>query len=822
MNSVIKESLTDFEAYLMAFEQSCGELIPYHHDPDPKIALKERVAVLGITDSGEGHASETFRRFNKLAWSEASQKAFIDCLASLNPDLNIFYGYTKTKPMVIPITELGTLYKKYSAIYSGGCISPKEFRSIIGADKLPSNSEELDEKMEIAEDRVNDWRTATLIALSQRCSVLNRTPMRDADRTKLVLKYFKTSIDTHILRRMNTVFSLAIPHKVFSDPKVATAFVQENLSAQDQVTIDNYSRFTGSELSEEVQTLFALYLHVIRAVSLTDQNHSEDANSVLKWCYECYRTFVQSFHFSQLPFGTRMDVDTVETYKALSALDSVLSDNPSLVNALPRLPMFEVASESAYLRLGAQLLTGLSKLAPLAEQFTALFDTVSARDLPIMEFKETEFAANIADLAATMPTPVILQLMYATEWSSLFKTELFDPEPLTLDSLKAAWNNEADSVSADSVIAREAEKFEQLHNIKIDPRIEPFIYAQLKLHCLHFALNTVPYARYASLIPDYRSAYMGLSDAFKTGMEALFHSIRLNDQDVVEMTKADIEKALAANQFAKVAELAKSLPTEQDLKDDESNLISVFTDLATEINAVTDEFLPKVFEPESHETPDSVDSIDTLKSELERAELENQTIKEKLEALEESHALLETALDHANENLQALGSATYSTPSRPSESITNRELVSKVLQDKLSASDALHIFAQTFPHHEVLESAFLSAKTSNYQHGTKLLQALMLLGGEYAEALTSGQADATARECLGNWYRAQESETVQISQTLRKHREFVYKGQTVMFKKHLTLGAKRDPRTTIQVYFLWEKQHLVIGYCGEHLPTASN
>lgn len=49
-----------------------------------------------------------------------------------------------------------------------------------------------------------------------------------------------------------------------------------------------------------------------------------------------------------------------------------------------------------------------------------------------------------------------------------------------------------------------------------------------------------------------------------------------------------------------------------------------------------------------------------------------------------------------------------------------------------------------------------------------------------------------------------------------------YKGQRVNIGRHLKLGSRRDPSTTLRIHFHWddEDQRIVIHHAGEHLPTS--
>ncbi len=122
----------------------------------------------------------------------------------------------------------------------------------------------------------------------------------------------------------------------------------------------------------------------------------------------------------------------------------------------------------------------------------------------------------------------------------------------------------------------------------------------------------------------------------------------------------------------------------------------------------------------------------------------------------------------------------------------------------------------------VLDSAFESAKKSDsFRQPERLYSLLTCLITDYAEALRRGTPDASARQLLGNAYRAQESEPVQTSRRLARLRTFRYEGRDVMMTQHLGIGATSDAPSTIRVHFLWDGAlgRIVIGYAGPHLPT---
>ena len=125
----------------------------------------------------------------------------------------------------------------------------------------------------------------------------------------------------------------------------------------------------------------------------------------------------------------------------------------------------------------------------------------------------------------------------------------------------------------------------------------------------------------------------------------------------------------------------------------------------------------------------------------------------------------------------------------------------------------------------VLDSARGSArKMTRFIYGRDLLDLLLRLVRTYRDALVDG-CDTKARSVFGrNEYAAKESETVMANKATRRHRTFEYDGMQVEMFRHLKIGVDDDPTRTIRVHFHWDgdRQKIVIGYCGEHLPVPSH
>jgi hypothetical protein len=125
----------------------------------------------------------------------------------------------------------------------------------------------------------------------------------------------------------------------------------------------------------------------------------------------------------------------------------------------------------------------------------------------------------------------------------------------------------------------------------------------------------------------------------------------------------------------------------------------------------------------------------------------------------------------------------------------------------------------------ILESARSSAKRmSRFGCGRELLDLLVRLVTTYREGLMNGGGDSNARQVFGkNEYAAKESELVMATQSLRRRRVFEYNGAPVEMFRHLKIGIGDDVTKTIRVHFHWDadREKIVLGYCGEHLPVSS-
>ena len=152
-------------------------------------------------------------------------------------------------------------------------------------------------------------------------------------------------------------------------------------------------------------------------------------------------------------------------------------------------------------------------------------------------------------------------------------------------------------------------------------------------------------------------------------------------------------------------------------------------------------------------------------------------------------------------------------------------LLEAALKDELSPLDCLNLIEQVYVNRcTVLDSARSSArKMTRFIHGRELLDLLKRLVTTYRDELVDG-GDTKARRVFGkNEYAAKESETVMKNKRMGRQRIFDYHGTQVEMFSHLKIGVEDDPTRTIRVHFHWDgdRQKIVIGHCGEHLPVSS-
>ncbi len=121
-----------------------------------------------------------------------------------------------------------------------------------------------------------------------------------------------------------------------------------------------------------------------------------------------------------------------------------------------------------------------------------------------------------------------------------------------------------------------------------------------------------------------------------------------------------------------------------------------------------------------------------------------------------------------------------------------------------------------------LESADESARISVYKNPDRVYEVFLALYTVASEWTTKdgnlGQSWKQALRNLG-------FDVHQVSQTSgtkwKSDYDFVYKGKSLLFSEHITIGAKQsDKCCSIHWYRDDKNLVIVIGYCGEHLPNT--
>ena len=123
----------------------------------------------------------------------------------------------------------------------------------------------------------------------------------------------------------------------------------------------------------------------------------------------------------------------------------------------------------------------------------------------------------------------------------------------------------------------------------------------------------------------------------------------------------------------------------------------------------------------------------------------------------------------------------------------------------------------------VLDSATESAQEmTRFTKGHELLDLLKRLVTDYRDKLLES-GDSEAHKVFGkNEYAAHESETVKGNKGMSRKRTFLYDGQQVEMFRHVKISVRDDVAKTIRVHFHWDanREKIVIGYCGKHLPVS--
>ena len=145
--------------------------------------------------------------------------------------------------------------------------------------------------------------------------------------------------------------------------------------------------------------------------------------------------------------------------------------------------------------------------------------------------------------------------------------------------------------------------------------------------------------------------------------------------------------------------------------------------------------------------------------------------------------------------------------------------------DRPKVTEVLEIVRTLAPDRvEILPSAWQSAEEmdDHFEATDRLLQLLSKLVTTYADTLKE-KGDAQARLVFASGEFSAKESTATSKGQLGALRKFLYKGELVAMERHLKIGVANNRSTTLRVYFLWdaEDEKCVLGWCGEHLPTAT-
>lgn len=231
------------------------------------------------------------------------------------------------------------------------------------------------------------------------------------------------------------------------------------------------------------------------------------------------------------------------------------------------------------------------------------------------------------------------------------------------------------------------------------------------------------------------------------------------------------------------------------------------------------EQLRQALDEASNQAADQERFFNELVEENAGLEVELSRYKDDLEATQDE-------LRTNNFQLKSLKDQVSSATGGSSGTTIPEALLTIALKDELSPIDCIEFIEQAHGNScTVLDSARSSAKKmTRFLYGRVLLGLLVRLVTTYREALKDG-GDSKARVVFGkSEYAAKESQTVMANKAMCRQRTFDYDGTKVEMFRHLKIGVDDDPTRTIRVHFHWDgnRQKIVIGYCGEHLPVSGH
>lgn len=224
--------------------------------------------------------------------------------------------------------------------------------------------------------------------------------------------------------------------------------------------------------------------------------------------------------------------------------------------------------------------------------------------------------------------------------------------------------------------------------------------------------------------------------------------------------------------------------------------------------------------PSASDANITVASVDALKAQLVQAKQDQETAEALMNEADRLRADAESERDRMRAELDTVRDALRAPPpTAVGQGLGPRE-VEPLINGSLGVTDALNIIERLFPERiKVLPSARVAAgESEGFRFPQQLLELLWKLVTDYWAKMVGGSGDIEARKVFGTAYAPKESP--KISNSGRKMRTFEYNRREIFMEKHLKIGVKDSPATTIRVHFEWiaEERCIIIGYCGPHLP----
>ncbi len=216
----------------------------------------------------------------------------------------------------------------------------------------------------------------------------------------------------------------------------------------------------------------------------------------------------------------------------------------------------------------------------------------------------------------------------------------------------------------------------------------------------------------------------------------------------------------------------------------------------------------------------AVEQEEKYKQDIQRIEMDKLFLEEDRDNFREKYEKASWDIRNLQHQLSQAGSGT-------SAAVDTAKLLGFACRtDDPVPEECLELIAALFPDNcEILESAYSSAReVENFRQGRRLLDMLRRLVTDFRDNMIKG-GDSVARKMFtNNEYSATESETVISNPDYRRKRTFLYEGEQVEMFRHLKVGIDDNTTVTIRVHFFWDgqKQKVVVGYCGKHLPISSH